>query len=64
MIRMKFCLGNVDNVPATLTMTMTIGEWKALQVQLEKAYPSYQFELAIQHLVRETSKTLSEEIDT
>lgn len=45
-------LTNADDVEATLTMSMTIGDWRRLREQLQgPAYPTWKFAKAIRALV-------------
>lgn len=40
-MKAEFKFNNTDNVEATLSITMTLGDWKRLKSQLSTEYSSY-----------------------
>lgn len=57
-------LENVHKMDATLTITMTLDEWKQLQSQLAQAWPSWKLGSAISALWSKARKEYDEQIDT
>lgn len=64
-MKTQFAIENPDSVLMTLKITMTGGEWKRLQAQLDSAYPSWKLSSAISEMVRQASTQFGEtkEID-
>jgi hypothetical protein len=50
-MKAQFQIALPDQVDFTLTMTMTLGDWKHLQKQLEGAYPAWRLSAAISSMV-------------
>lgn len=47
-----------DNVQMTLTVTMSIGDWKSLSQQLASTYPSWKLNDAIRDFVARSERVL------
>lgn len=48
----KMQLVNMDTIEATLTLTMTLAQWKQLEEQLHAAWPSSELSMKITDLLR------------
>ncbi|MDF0501575.1 hypothetical protein POK33_12685 [Burkholderia cenocepacia] len=59
-MKSEFKIQRPDDVPMTLTMTMTLGEWKKLQEQLATTYPSWKLSTNIGEMVRLATTTFGE----
>ncbi|MBN3777401.1 hypothetical protein G3O06_07530 [Burkholderia sp. Ac-20345] len=59
-MKSEFKIQRPDAVPMTLTMTMTLGEWKNLQQQLSTTYPSWKLSTNIGEMVRLATTTFAE----
>ncbi|KVU48169.1 hypothetical protein WK69_10690 [Burkholderia ubonensis] len=59
-MKFEFKILRPDDVPMTLTMTMTLGEWKKLQEQLASTYPSWKLSTTIGEMVRQAITTFGE----
>ncbi|MBU9293049.1 hypothetical protein KTD18_15990 [Burkholderia multivorans] len=59
-MKSEFKILRPDEVPMTLTMTMTLGEWKKLQEQLATTYPSWKLSANIGEMVRLATTTFAE----
>lgn len=57
----KFCLENPETVRATLSLTMTLSEWKQLQKQLGQAWPSWELSAAITDMISTAQKHFKDE---
>lgn len=54
----QFKFENVDDVQATLTVTMTVGEWRALKTQLAVTeHPSWRLGNAIRDVIYKAETT-------
>ena len=56
-MKTKFKLENPDEMDATLTVTMSLGDWKRLSGQLSTAWPSSKLEYAIADVLRKAQRT-------
>ncbi|WP_186065956.1 hypothetical protein [Burkholderia gladioli] len=54
-MKAKFKIERPDDVPMTLTLTMTGGQWKRLREQLTNIYPSWKLSNTIDAMVRQAS---------
>ncbi|RRA01867.1 hypothetical protein [Burkholderia cepacia] len=59
-MKTEFKIQRPDDVPMTLTMTMTLGEWKKLESQLSTSYPSWKLATNIGEMVRLATTTFGE----
>ncbi|WP_321789372.1 hypothetical protein [Burkholderia pyrrocinia] len=59
-MKSEFKIQRPEDVPMTLTMTMTLGEWKKLQEQLATIYPSWKLSSNIGAMVRLATTTFAE----
>ncbi|MDN7488530.1 hypothetical protein QZM35_12550 [Burkholderia sp. AU45274] len=59
-MKTEFKIQRPDDVPMTLTMTMTLGEWKKLENQLSTSYPSWKLSTNIGEMVRLATTTFGE----
>ncbi|PFH29080.1 hypothetical protein [Burkholderia sp. JKS000303] len=59
-MKTEFKIQRPDDVPMTLTMTMTLGEWKRLEEQLSTSYPSWKLSTNIGEMVRLATTTFGE----
>lgn len=59
-MKSEFKIQRPDEVPMTLTMTMTLGEWKKLQEQLSTTYPSWKLSTNIGEMVRLATTTFGD----
>lgn len=55
-------LQNVDAIEASITITMSIEDWKRLRKQLAEAHPSWKIGSAITFLSLKVDEMLREEI--
>ena len=51
-MKSTFRLDNVDEMQATMTLTMPVREWRKLNAQLAKDWPSWDFSRQITDLIR------------
>lgn len=54
-MKAKFKIERPDDVPMTLTLTMTGGQWKKLREQLATTYPSWKLASTIDAMVSRAS---------
>ena len=54
-MKAKFKIERPDDVPMTLTLTMTGGQWKLLREQLASTYPSWKLASTIDAMVGQAS---------
>ncbi|WP_186095645.1 hypothetical protein [Burkholderia gladioli] len=54
-MKAKFKIERPDDVPMTLTLTMTGGQWKKLRDQLPREYPSWKLSSVITEMVNQAS---------
>ena len=52
---------NPDDIEFSMTLVMTMGEWKRLKDQLDNAYPSWRLASAISRLVSKAAARFEEE---
>jgi hypothetical protein len=67
MVRATVRVPNADNVEIALEMSMTLGEWKKLRVQLEAqpaAYPGWRLSKAIDAMVQKMDTTMREIVES
>ncbi|MDD1789041.1 hypothetical protein [Burkholderia gladioli] len=62
-MKAKFKIERPDDVPMTLTLTMTCGQWKTLQAQLDSAYPSWKLSSMISEMVHQASTTFGKTVE-
>jgi hypothetical protein len=64
-MRMRYRLENPDAMVATLTLTMTVGEWEQLDKELTHVWPASKLSEAIGKVLRSARKDIysSEEKD-
>lgn len=55
-MKAKFRIENPDDVEATITITMKIGEWKEIKDQLARQHPSWKLASAITQTIRSAEK--------
>ncbi len=60
MARTDLRLHGTDEMQATLSYTMKLGDWKILQGQLQDKWPSYEFISEIRKLVAAAEKHFNE----
>ena len=58
-MRSKFGIQKLDEVEATLTMTMTVSEWREVEKQLSTKWPSWKFGEVILEMITSFDKTFS-----
>ena len=66
MIKGTFGIQNLSDVEATVTVTMTVGEWREVLGQLSTKWPSWKFGEAILNMITAFDKNFSpyeEEVD-
>ena len=59
MIKGTFGIQNLSDVEATVTVTMTVGEWREVLKQLSTKWPSWKFGEAILNMVTAFDKNFS-----
>ena len=59
MIKGTFGIQNLDDVKATLTVSMTVGEWREVLKQLDTKYPSWKFGEVILEMITAFNTTFS-----
>ena len=61
--RGEFLLTDPDSAEATMTLTMTLREWKELRQQLTTDYPAWRFGEAICSLVQHAHAKFHEQVE-
>jgi hypothetical protein len=56
-MRTTFKICSPDEIQATLTVTMTVKEWRELRTQLVDSWPSWQLSRDIGDVIRQAEKT-------
>jgi hypothetical protein len=51
----------INSIDVTMTVTMSLGEWKELEQQLEHSWPACDLKYAIRELVRKADVQLRHE---
>lgn len=64
MIRATYQLVNVDDVFATMTLTMSIKEWRELRAKMPQEWPAWEFGSRISEMIRHAEKQFSERQDS
>jgi len=59
MIKGTFGIQKLNDVEATLTVTMTVGEWREVLSQLDTKYPSWKFGEVILEMITAFHTTFS-----
>ena len=59
MIKGKFGIQKLDDVEATLSVTMTVGEWQEVLSQLSTKWPSWKFGEVILSMITAFNKNFS-----
>lgn len=59
MIKGKFGIQKLNDVEATLTVTMTVGEWREILEQLSQKWPSWKFGEVILAMITAFNKNFS-----
>lgn len=57
----KIRLEEIDHIEATISITMSIGDWKRLTGQVTGDYPSSRFGIYIKDLVNKMTKQIETE---
>jgi hypothetical protein len=60
-MNVKFQVEKPDDVVATLTITMTLRQWKELRDQLNQSWPSWKLAAAITDVLYQTTKPFYEQ---
>lgn len=60
-MKFKMKIDSPAEVSVTLTVTMKVHEWVALQSQLGGNFPSWKFSAAINEMLSEMRKTIEQE---
>lgn len=55
-MRAKFQIENPDDVLATITITLPIRDWRALNKQLKSEWPSWKFGEVVGQAIRQAEK--------
>lgn len=55
-MKASYSLTDIEKVDATLTVTMTIGEWRALMRLLPRDYPAWPFSVQICNMIGSADK--------
>jgi hypothetical protein len=63
-MKARFELKEPDKMEATLSVTMTLENWKELKEQLSDKYPAWQFGGFISDMVRQAEETFYGEKET
>lgn len=58
-MKTQFRIENPDELQMTLTVTMSLRDWKIQRDQLQTSYPSWKLSGAITDMVSAATKTLS-----
>jgi len=61
--RGKIVLDNYKMVPATMEITLSVGDWEKVAEELSNNYPSFKIKGAIIDLVYNMKVKLSEEVE-
>ncbi len=62
-VTVRMQIPNPDVIPVTLTITMTLGEWKELREQMGREYPAYKFSDAINNATHQLSQQVTAETE-
>lgn len=52
-----------DDTPVTLSITMTVGEWKRLSEQIGEGYPGWKLDQAIRKMARNVAAAHEEKME-
>ena len=63
-MRTYFELHDINRIEATLSVTMPIGEWRALRAQLADQHPSWRFASAISNVIEQAERVFCSNEDT
>lgn len=58
-MKTAFKIEDPNEVSMTLTVTMTLAQWRALQSQLQSKYPSWKLSSAITEMVHQATNVFS-----
>jgi hypothetical protein len=58
-IRSTYRLNGVDDVNATLTVTMPVKHWKEFQSSLSEKWPNWEFSSKISEMINEANRVFS-----
>jgi hypothetical protein len=64
MIRGVFSLTKPNIAEATLTVTMTVGEWKQVREQISDKWPGWTFAALIGNLIRHAEQSFQEQVES
>ena len=59
----EFKLKNVEEIQATMTITMNVAQWILLKEQLSRKFPAWEFASAISRLISRAKESYSERVD-
>lgn len=62
-MKIGYKLNGVKKLSATMTITMSVGQWEELRQQLNNKYPSWKLSSAIGDVVRRAETHFYEEVD-
>lgn len=62
-MRTAFKIEAPDDVPMTLSVTMTLRQWRELRSQLQSTYPSWKLSAVINEMVHEATTVFSEKVE-
>lgn len=62
-VRGVFSLTDPDEADATLTLVMSVREWKQLAQQLSNDYPSWRVGIAISRLVGHAGQSFGDQVE-
>lgn len=63
-MKMNYQLANPDAMVATMTISMTVGEWERLQKELTHVWPASKLSEAIGKVLRDARRTVYNEEST
>jgi hypothetical protein len=64
MVRATYQLMAVDDVPATLTVTMTVKQWREIADRLPETWPHWEFGAKVREMIRHADQQFSERQDS
>lgn len=64
MIRASYQLNAVDDAQATLTVTMSIKQWRELSAKLPESWPHWEFGAKVNAMIRHAQQQFTERQDS
>jgi hypothetical protein len=62
-VTVRMNIPNTDVIPVTLTITMTLGEWRQLREQMGSDYPAWKFSEAINNAAYRLERQVTSEAE-